>query len=98
MKKITIDQYEDIEKYSRKIHFEIMKMVRNYSSFMAKELDSKYDDKFAELMLFKISGEISGNAFYLGKGNAVTNESKNDLDNMMDKIISVFEQYKNNRE
>jgi hypothetical protein len=62
-------QYEDIKTYTHKIYLEVEKMVRNYSSYMAKDFGTEHADIFAELILFKLSEEVNFNSVQLGFKN-----------------------------
>lgn len=99
MKRISTWHYEEIEKYSGKICKEILEMIRNCSSRMAMDLDSSYENKFSELIMFKISHELSGKAFYLAKENS---EYKQDDDiereNLIDNLGHIIDEYKNKRD
>lgn len=94
-------QYEEIKTYAKKIHEKIEFMVRNYSSFMARELDLGHDDKFAELILFDISEEIYSAHLELKEKNRVKDKSKiesnEDLEKLIDDFSSIIEQYKKRR-
>lgn len=52
---LTKDQFADIEKYASRAAFQTIKMVRDYSSFMARDIGTRYEDKFTELMFCEIS-------------------------------------------
>lgn len=52
---LTIEQFADIEKYASRAAFQTIKMVREYSSLMARGIGNQYEDKFIELMFCEIS-------------------------------------------
>lgn len=95
MNNIKKYQYDDIEIYAARIYEEIEKMVRNYSSFMARDLDSNHQDKFQELMMFKISHELCGNAFYLGKSKSIPPKNEEEINSEIGNMINNFKENMN---
>jgi len=100
---ITIKQYqyEEIDTYAKKIHSEVDKMVGNCSSYMAMDLGLVYQNKFAELILFKLSEDIYSDYLDEKEQNRVKDKSKiesnEDLEKLIDDFSSIIEQYKKKR-
>ena len=78
---LTIEQFADIEKYASRAAFQTIKMVRDYSSFMARGIGTRYEDKFIELMFCEISKIFCEEAEAIREKNlASENEKENFLE------------------
>lgn len=109
---LTIEQFADIEKYASRAAFQTIKMVRDYSSFMARDIGTRYEDKFIELMFCEISKIFCEEAEAIGEKNLASEKEKEnfseivsmirnlnlDIEELNKKVTKLAPSMENNRE